>query len=159
MIAEEQTKKIYTEFTVDTEVTEKRSRDMRGRPSESRMASVEGGGEENAPEVGGGRSELDGDERAFVDHLRRTHDAGFNLGLRFRIFNGQLGAFRETFVKNEHGAAGADGMSMPLGDSVLAKDLNIDSDPKKDALGAAAFFRSRRTSGKHSVGGSRFGVG
>jgi hypothetical protein len=91
--------------------------------------SVDGRWKKNAPKIWGWRSELDGNQGTFVAHLRRTHDARFNLALRFRIFDSHHGALAEAFWKNQHGAAGTDGMRVAFVRVRFAGDLHDNSNP------------------------------
>jgi hypothetical protein len=121
-------------------------------------ASVDGGRKENSPKVGRGRGEFDGNERAFVGDLWRTHYPRFDFELGLGIFDDNFGSFRERFRNNQHGAAGADRMSMAFEGLRLADNVNQDRHPEQDTLGAAAFLRRWRARSNDSVGGSRLDV-
>jgi hypothetical protein len=91
--------------------------------------SVDGRWKENAPEIWGWRRELHRNQGAFVAHLGRTHDPGFNLALRLGILDGDHGAVAEAFRKNQHGAAGTDGMRVAFVRVRFAGDLHDNSNP------------------------------
>jgi hypothetical protein len=78
-------------------------------------------------------------------HLRRTDHAGFDLALRFGVFDSDHGSLGKTLRKNQHGSAGANRMRVSLESVRFANDLNYNTNPKHDALSAAALFGGRRT--------------
>jgi hypothetical protein len=108
---------------------------------------------ENAPKIWGWRRELNGNEGPFVAHLRRTHDPSFDLALRFGIFDSDHGAFAEAFWKNQHGAAGTDGMRVAFVRVRFAGDLHNNSNPQQHALSTAPLFRRGRTRGNNPARG------
>jgi hypothetical protein len=61
------------------------------------------------------------------------------------IFDDDDGSFRKRLRNNQHGSAGADGMSITFESVGLADDLNHDTDPEEGALRAAALFGRGRT--------------
>jgi hypothetical protein len=121
--------------------------------------SVDSRWKENSPKIWGWRCELDGNQRAFVAHLWRTHDPGFDLALRLGILDSDHGAFADAFRKNQHGAAGTDGMRVAFERVRFAGYLDDNSYPQQRALGAAAFFGRGRTRGHNPGRGvGRFSV-
>jgi hypothetical protein len=103
-------------------------------------ASIYVGWEDNVPEERGGRQELDGNERAFLIHLRRTDDVDLDALLRFWVFDNELGALGQAFGKNDHGAGGADGVREAVDGFRFASEVNDNGHTQQDALGAAALF-------------------
>lgn len=87
-----------------------------------------------------------------MGHLGRTHDAGFDFGLRLGILDGDFGAFRDAMRNNQHRAAGTDGMRRTLDLIGLAFHLNHDANPEQHPLSAAAFFGRGRTRGDNPGG-------
>lgn len=82
--------------------------------------------EEDVPELRGGRDEFDGDEGAFGVHLGRTHDVSFDFFLCFGILDGKLGALRQAFRQNDHGATGTDSVRETVQWIGFSRQVNYD---------------------------------
>src|SRR5260370_39160399 len=102
------------------------------------------GGEEDVPEGGGGGGEFDGDEGAFLIHLGRADDLGFHFVVSGGILDRYFGALAESFLKNDHGAASADGVRIAF--HCFAGNVNNHRHAHQNALRAATLLGSRRTS-------------
>ena len=97
-------------------------------------------GEEDIPELGRGRGEFDGDERALGVHDGWTDDVSLDLFLGLGILDGKFGASGEALGENDHGSAGADGVGGAVNGIGLALDVHEDGHPEKNTLSAAALF-------------------
>jgi hypothetical protein len=72
---------------------------------------------------------------------------GFDALLGFWIFDRELGARRQTFGKNDHGAAGAHSVRVALDGISFAREIDKNGHPEKDALSAATLFIGLRADG------------
>src|SRR5260370_38524141 len=102
------------------------------------------GGEEDVPEGGGGGGGFDGDEGAFLIHLGRADDLGFHFVVSGGILDRYFGALAESFLKNDHGAASADGVRIAF--HCFAGNVNDHGHPHRNALRASTRAAGRRTS-------------
>ncbi len=76
------------------------------KPTTSRIlarigSSVDVGRKHDIPELRRGREELNGNQRAFLIHLRRTDNIHLDALLRSWIFENELGALGQSLGKNE----------------------------------------------------------
>ena len=109
--------------------------------------------ENDIPELRRGGKELDGKQRSFLIHLRRTDHIYFDLLLRLRIFEGELRALRKAFGKNDHRPRSADRMRKPIDGLRFPSKVRDDRHPQQNPLRAAPFLGGglprRRPCGTH----------
>src|ERR1700682_3341689 len=135
------------------------SRDVRRRSrTREKLASVDGGWEEDVPERRRRSGEFKGHERTLAGRLRGTDDLGGYLNLGLGVLNDHFGAFWQGFGKNHHRAAGTDGVGVAL-EGLLAGDVNENGNTQQDALRATALFRGGRAGQRRTFGVCWFGVG
>src|ERR1700687_2558217 len=123
-------------------------------------SSVGVGWEDDIPELGRGRQELDGNERALLVHLRRANNIHFHALLRSWIFEGELSALGDAFGKNNHGPAGANGVSKSFDRLGVFGKVGDHGHTQENTLRAAALFGGRLPSycGTHPADRAGFRV-
>src|SRR5260370_11702536 len=116
-------------------------------------SSVDLRGENDIPELRGGRQELDRHERTFLIHLRRTDHVHLDFLLRLWILDNELGALRKALGTNNHRPAGAHRMCKSLDRLGLLVNMDEQRHPQETRLAATGSFGGRlpRQCGNHPM--------